>query len=102
MNERRRGDLKEELVRMLQIESPKLAAIVHNSSIKRDGKAIAITVANDFAEKQLMHSKKPLEKIFKNLLQEDCTLHVYIADEAKKENNLEDTIRVLFDGEEVK
>ncbi len=98
----RRGDLKEELVKILQVESPKLAAIVHNSAIKRDGKAIAIAAANDFAEKQLVHSKKLLETIFKNLLKEDCTLQVHVADEVKKENNLEDTIRVLFDGEEVK
>jgi DNA polymerase-3 subunit gamma/tau len=96
------GDFKEELVKILQVESPKLAAIVHNSSIKRDGKLITIAAANDFAQKQLMHSKNVLEKIFKDLLQVDCTLQVQIADEVKKDNNLEDTIRVLFDGEEVK
>lgn len=101
-NEGCRGDIKEEMLKILQMQSPKLAAIVHNSSIKKEGKTIAIAAENDFAQKQLLHSKGMLEIILKKLLQEDCTLRVNIADEVKKENNLEDTIRVLFDGEEVR
>ena len=95
-------DTKQEILNILQAQSPKLAALLHHSSLKIDGKKIVISAENDFAQKQLLQSKGLLEKVFEKVLQHDCTLAVSIIDSVKQDNNIEDTIRALFDGEEVR
>jgi DNA polymerase-3 subunit gamma/tau len=97
-----REDVKQVIVRSLQVHSPKLAALVHKSAVRVEGKDVAITTENDFTRQQLMQSKELLEAVLKKVLNQEPNLQVGIAEKPKKENNLEDTIRVLFDGEEVR
>ena len=95
-------DTKQEILSILQAQSPKLAALLHHSSMEVDGKKVIINAENDFAQKQLLQSKGLLEGILNKVLQQECILVVGVADSVKQENNIEDTIRALFDGEEVR
>jgi len=95
------GDIKQEILKVLQVQSPKLAALVQNSAVKVDGPNLHIGVENDFSKTALVASQGVLEAIFKKVLKHDIAMHVEVADK-KKENNLEETIRALFDGEEVR
>jgi hypothetical protein len=70
--------------------------------VKVEGKDVFINAENDFAQKQLERSKEILQAILKNVLNHECTMHLGIAENQKKGNDLEDTIRVLFDSEEVR
>jgi hypothetical protein len=67
-----------------------------------DGKDVAITADSEFTQKQLLQGKGTIESVLKKMLSDESSLRVEVADNAKKENSLEDTIRVLFDGEEVR
>jgi DNA polymerase-3 subunit gamma/tau len=95
-------NMKQDILNTLQTHSPKLAALLHHSSMKIEGKKVVINAENDFAQKQLLQSKGLLERIFKKVLKHECNLTVGVVDRVKQENNIEDTIRALFDGEEVR
>ena len=95
-------DTKQEILNILQAQSPKLAALLHHSSLEIDGKKVIINAENDFAQKQLLQSKGLLEGILNKVLQQECNLVVGVGDSVKQENNIEDAIRALFDGEEVR
>jgi DNA polymerase-3 subunit gamma/tau len=95
-------DFKQDIFKALQVRSPKLAALVHKSVVKVVGKDVSITADNEFTQKQLLQSKEVLETVFKKVLNQEANLNVAVAENTKKENNLENTIRVLFDGEEVR
>jgi DNA polymerase-3 subunit gamma/tau len=95
------GDIKQEILKVLQVQSPKLAALVQNAAMKVDGSNLHIGVENDFSRKTLLASQGFLEAIFKKVLKHEIDLHVDVAGKTK-ENNLEETIRALFDGEEVR
>jgi DNA polymerase III gamma/tau subunit len=97
-----KGDFKQEIFSALKVRSPKLAALVHKSAVKIDGKDVAITADSEFTQKQLLQGKGTIESVLKKVLSDESSLRVEVADNAKKENSLEDTIRVLFDGEEVR
>ena len=96
------GDLKQEILKALQARSPKLAALIHRSTLDIDGRSVSVTVENDFAQKQLLRSKEILTSVLKKVLNQEPNLHVGVSENVKKENSIEDTIRVLFDGEEVR
>jgi DNA polymerase III gamma/tau subunit len=95
-------DFKNRLFKTLQSHSPKLAALLHKSVVKVAGKDVSVTAENEFTQKQLLQSKEVIEKVLKKVLNHDVDLRVDVADNAKQDNSLEDTIRVLFDGEEVR
>jgi len=95
------GDIKQEILRVLQVQSPKLAALVQNSIVQVDGSNLCIRVENDFSKTALVAGQGILEAVFKKVLKHDIAMNVEVADK-KKENNLEETIRALFDGEEVR
>jgi len=97
-----RADIKHVILEALQAQSPKLAALVHKSDIKIEGKDVALTTENDFIKQQLLQSKDLLQAVLKKVLQQEPNLQVDVEEKPKKENSLEDTIRVLFDGEEVR
>ena len=97
-----KNDFKQEIFNALKVRSPKLAALVHKSAIKVDGKDVSITADSEFTQKQLLQGKGTIEGILKKVLSHESSLHVDVAENTKKENSLEDTIRVLFDGEEVR
>jgi DNA polymerase-3 subunit gamma/tau len=97
-----KSDFKQKIFSALKVRSPKLAALVHKSAVKMDGKDVAITADSEFTQKQLLQGKGTIESVLKKMLSDESSLRVEVADNAKKENSLEDTIRVLFDGEEVR
>ncbi len=96
------SDFNDELQKALQVQSPKLSALIQSSSIEVEGKNVRITVDQDFSRKLLMSSKDILEKTLKQVLKHDVVLQVDVGQNVKKDNNLEDAIRALFDGEEVR
>jgi len=102
VNQANHGDLKQEILKALQARSPKLAALIHRSTLDIDGRSVSVTVENDFAQKQLLRSKEILTSVLKKVLNQEPNLHVGVSGNVKKENSIEDTIRVLFDGEEVR
>ncbi len=95
-------DFKQIAFKALLARSPKLAALVHKSPVTVDGKDVSIKVDNEFTQKQLLQSKKIIETVFGKILNQEAKLHVLVAETKEKENDLENTIRVLFDGEEVR
>lgn len=97
-----KGDFRQQLIAVLQRQSPKLAALIQNSSLEVEEKTARITVEQDFSRKLLMDSRGLIEKISKQILNRDITLLVEVGENKKKENNLENAIRALFDGEEVR
>jgi DNA polymerase-3 subunit gamma/tau len=97
-----KNDFKQEIFSALQVRSPKLAALVHKSAVKMDGKNVSITADNEYTQKQLLQSKGTIESVLKKVLSPESNLRVEVAENAKKDNSLEDKIRVLFDGEEVR
>jgi len=102
VNQANHGDLKQEILKALQARSPKLAALIHRSTLDIDGRSVSVIVENDFAQKQLLRSKEILTSVLKKVLNQEPNLHVGVSGNVKKENSIEDTIRVLFDGEEVR
>lgn len=96
------NDFKQEVFKALQVRSPKLAALVHQSVVQVVGKDVSIIAENEFTQKQLLQSREILETVLKKVLNHELSLRVAVVENAKKENSLEDTIRVLFDGEEVR
>jgi len=102
-NDRRdKGDFKQELVKLLQAHSPKLAALIEKSSVVVEENNVRITADHDFVGKMILNSRSILEETFKKLLKRTVGLQVDVGENVKKENSLEDTIRALFDGEEVR
>jgi DNA polymerase-3 subunit gamma/tau len=97
-----RSDFKQELVSALQAQSPKLAALIEKSSVAVEQNNVRITADHDFVGKMLLSSRSILEATFKKLLKHEVGLQVDVGQNVKKENSLEDTIRALFDGEEVR
>ncbi len=97
-----RGDFKQELVKLLQVHSPKLAALIEKSSVVVEENNVRITADHDFVGKMILNSRSILEETFKKLLKRTVGLQVDVGENVKKENSLEDTIRALFDGEEVR
>lgn len=97
-----RGDLKQQLLAVLQAKSPKLAALIQKSSLETDEKNVRITVDQEFSRKILVDSGHLLQAVLKKILKRDIDLLVEVAENKKKENNLENAIRALFDGEEVR
>lgn len=97
-----KGDFKQQLLAVLQAQSPKLSALIQKSSVEVKENNVRVTVDQEFSRKILTGSKDLLETIMKKILTRDVTLLVEVGENIKKENNLEDAIRALFDGEEVR
>lgn len=96
------GDIKEKMVAALQNKSPKLAGIIQKSQVKKNGNNVSISVETEFSEKQLLNSRRTLESILKEVLSTNSTLAIQRVKVSKQENGLIDTIKAIFDGEEVK
>jgi DNA polymerase-3 subunit gamma/tau len=94
--------IKEELFTQLQKQSPKLAGIIHDAVIERDGSSVTIAVTNKFSQTQLSNQEKVLKSILKKILNVDCTITIRLTQKTEKENGLVDTIKALFDGEEIR
>lgn len=101
-NEVNVSDIKEKIFIALQKTSPKLAGVIKKADIRRDGNKIAILVENDFSKNQLLNSKGIIESVLREILKIDCSLNVQLGVASPKENDLVNTIKVLFDGEEMR
>ncbi|MGB3340769.1 MAG: DNA polymerase III subunit gamma/tau [bacterium] len=94
--------LKEQLSKKLQSSSPKLAGVVHDADLKKEGKNIIISAKNDFSKRQLEKNKETLEKTLKELLKEDFELTIDITVQKKEKNDFVETIKTMFDSEEIR
>jgi len=95
-------DIKEALCQGLQKSTPKLAGLIHKAEIKKSSNGVTIFVENEFSKRELISKQTKLESILKTLLNANVTLNVEITQQKKEDDNLIQTIRVLFDGEEVR
>ncbi|OPX17959.1 hypothetical protein BXT86_03645 [candidate division WOR-3 bacterium 4484_100] len=94
--------LKSHLFRAFQKKSPKLAGIISNAKIDRNGDIVDIMVENDFSLEQLQKSQSHLKSLLKDITGKDCQLNIHLAESHKNENELMNKIKVLFDGEEIR
>lgn len=94
-------DDKQEIVKILEARSPQLAAVIQKSALKFLGEQAHVFVENDFARKMLLDRRDLVETAFRKVLRRDVALHVDLVNQ-NEPNELADTIRVLFDGEEVR
>jgi len=93
---------KERLVVQLSKKSPKLAAIIYQTEVELNGKIVKILVKNEFQQKALIDNQKILSEALKNILGEDFNLDIKIGEPQKNSESLADTIKTMFDGEEVR
>jgi DNA polymerase-3 subunit gamma/tau len=68
--------LKDKLSKKLQSKSPKLAGVVHDADLRKDGNNIIISAKSDFSKGQLEKNKEILEKALKELAKGDFTLTI--------------------------
>jgi DNA polymerase-3 subunit gamma/tau len=95
-------DAKMLLSAALEKNNPKLAAIIHKASIEQDNNTITISVLNEFSQRELLNNKDLLESILNTALSGTYQVTVQLEQPSKKGNSLIDTIKVMFDGEEVR
>jgi len=95
-------NLKEQLSKKLQSISPKLAGVVHDAEVNKDGNNIIISAKNDFSKGQLEKNRETLEKILRELSKEDLTLTIDINMQKKEKDNFVETIKTMFDSEEIR
>ncbi len=94
--------IKEGLCKGLQKGTPKLAGIIQKADIKKSGNSVTICVKNEFSKRELISNQEKLKSILKKLLSSDVILNIEIVQQKREENNLIQTIKVLFGGEEVR
>lgn len=97
-----KANLKDKLSNRLQNSSPKLAGIIHDVEIKKSDKSIIISAKSDFSKRQLEGNRKVLESALKNILNSDFTLTLNMTERKQEKNHLVETIKDLFDSEEIK
>ncbi len=95
-------NIKEALFLDLQKNSPKLAGIIHKADITKNNDNVTISVKNEFAKTQLVNNQKEVKSLLKKILNADFILNIEIVHQKEEESNLIQTIKVLFDSEEVR
>ncbi len=93
--------LGEHLAEQLQGRSPTLAGIIRRSEVKKQGTGIAIVTDSDFSKEKILGDRKRVEQILKKLTGTDTTLTVEVA-RSGKEDDIINTLKVMFDGEEIR
>lgn len=93
--------LGEHLAEHLQEKSPTLAGIIRRAEVKKQGNDIAIVADSDFSKEQILGNKKSVEQILKKLTGTDAALTVEVA-RSGQEDDIINTLKVMFDGEEVR
>lgn len=93
---------KERLISHLGRKSPKLAAIIYQTEVELNGEDLEIRVNNEFHHRALIENKKVLDEVMKEVFGEGFSLHVKLSESQKNKTNLADTIKTMFDGEEVR
>ncbi|MEO0184374.1 MAG: DNA polymerase III subunit gamma/tau [candidate division WOR-3 bacterium] len=98
------GGSKDQLVAQVSKKSPKLAAIIHQTDIELNGTILDIVVRNEFQKKELLNTnnQKIINEALKNILGEGFSLNIKIGEAKENAESLEQTIKTMFDGEEVR
>ncbi|UCC11613.1 MAG: DNA polymerase III subunit gamma/tau [candidate division WOR-3 bacterium] len=99
---REAGGIKEELFRRLQKNGPKLAGIIHRADIRQEGNAVLITVDNEFSQKQLQRSIGRFRTTLKDITGQDVTVTVRLVEQNQKDDKFIETMKGLFDAEEIR
>jgi len=99
---REAGGIKEELFGRLQKNGPKLAGIIHQADIRQEGTTILITVDNEFSQKQLQGNAGRLRTTLKDITGQDVTVTLRLAEQNQKDDKFIETMKGLFDAEEVR
>lgn len=95
-------DTKKLLSSVLEKNNPKLAGIIHKADIEENKNNIIISVENEFSQRELLNNRETLSSIIKKALNADYDVTVRLGQTPKKENSFINTIKVMFDGEEVR
>lgn len=95
-------NLRDQLTKKLQGASPKLAGVVHEANLKKDGDNILISAKSDFSKRQLEKNRKTIESALKDLIDGNFTLTISITTQRKDKNDFVETIKTLFDSEEIR
>lgn len=95
-------NLRDQLTKKLQGASPKLAGVVHDANLKKDGDNILISAKSDFSKRQLEKNRKTIESALKDLIDGNFTLTISITTQRKDKNDFVETIKTLFDSEEIR
>jgi DNA polymerase-3 subunit gamma/tau len=93
--------LLERLAEQLQDTSPTLAGIIRRSEVKKQGKDVAIVTDSDFSKEKILGNRKRIEQILKKVTGTDATLTVEVV-RSGKEDDIVNTLKVLFDSEEIR
>ncbi|OGC43314.1 DNA polymerase III, subunit gamma and tau [candidate division WOR-3 bacterium RBG_13_43_14] len=97
------ADFKSKLFVALQEDSPRLAGLIHRAEIIEQGTKITFQVENEYALRQLENNRLQLSAKVQVLMPEGFNLDFVIAKDKEKEgSNFIETLRGLFDGEEIK
>jgi len=96
------NDPGDRIFKKLQKISPKLAGIIHKAEIKKIDDRVNILVDNEFSKKQLIDYRKKIEAVLQELFGSSVKLHVEVVEKQKVDNDLVKSIKVLFDGEEIR
>lgn len=93
---------KERLITHLGRKSPKLAAIIYQTEVELNGENLEILVNNEFQRRALIENQKVLDEVMKDVFGEGFSLHITLSESQKNSTKLTDTIKTMFDGEEVR
>jgi len=96
------GGVKEQLFQRLQKNGPKLAGIIRRADVHQQGNAITITVDNEFSQKQLQDSAGRLRSTLKDIAGKDVTVTFQLIQPDKKDDTFIETMKGLFDAEEIR
>lgn len=93
---------KDRFIKHLGRKSPKLAAILYQTEAELNDKNLDILVNSEFQQKELLDNKKILNEAIKDIFGEDISLNIKLGESQKNSTNVADTIKTMFDGEEVR
>ncbi len=93
---------KDRLIVQVSKKSPKLAAIIHQTEIELNEKILDIIVDNDFQKNELLKNQNILDEALNNIFGKGYSLNIRCGKTQKNSTSLADTIKTMFDGEEVR
>ncbi len=93
---------KERLILQLNKTSPRIAAILRQARIDINEKDIVIHVRDEFQQNELKNQSKILSEVLQGILGEGVSMDIRIQKSEKKTEQIVDTLKEWFDGEEVR
>ncbi len=93
---------RESLVSTIAQKSPRLAAIIHQTEVIQRGDVITLNVKNEFQKRELLRHQPLLEDIIQKSSGRKWSIDIQMPELPKKEDSIIQTIKTMFDGEEVR